>query len=120
MLQRIAPLTFFIDRIAMAITAPMVTRRGMMLSQVAEPSRLKLEMPTSVASSLTMMPASCKPRNAMNRPMPAGIAVLTAAGMASKISLRRPVTVSRMKIRPSTRTKTKAFAYVKPKPKQTV
>jgi len=29
-----------------------------------------------------MMPAFCKPRNAMNRPMPAGIATRTACGIA--------------------------------------
>ncbi len=45
-----------------------------------------------------------------NRPMPAGIASRTAPGIASKIRFRRPVTVSRMKIRPSASTSTRALA----------
>ena len=95
----------------MAKTAMMVRIIGKMLAHVAEPEKtLKEERLTSVAPSSTTIPAFCRPMNAMNRPIPAEIAVLTAAGMASKIILRRPVTVSRTKTMPSTRTRTSAFA----------
>ena len=36
-------------------------------------------------------PASTKPMNAMNRPMPTPIAVLSASGMASNTAVRKPV-----------------------------
>ena len=48
---------------------------------------------TSVDSSLTISPAFCNPRNAIKRPIPAGIAFLTASGMAEKSLARIPVIV---------------------------
>ena len=83
---------------------------GMMLPHVAEPSRLKEARVTPVEASGTTRPAFWTPRKAMNRPIPAGIAALTALGIASKIMRRRPVTVRRTKIRPSARTKSRALA----------
>ena len=109
--HRTAPLTFFLDMAPMAKTAMMVTSIGKMVAQVAVPEKtLKEERLTRVAPSSTTMPAFCRPMKAMNRPIPAEMAVLTAAGMASKIILRRPVTVSRTNTMPSTKTSTRAFA----------
>ena len=95
---------------AMASSAKKVTSMGMMLPQVAVPEyRLKEARPTRVELSTTR-PAFCNPRNAMNRPIPAGMAIRTADGMASKILRRRPVMVSRVKMMPSASTSTRALA----------
>ena len=45
-------------------------------------------------------PASMRPMNRMNNPMPAVIASFSGIGTASKISLRRPLTASATMIRP--------------------
>ena len=47
---------------------------------------------------------------AMNRPTPAGMVKRTDLGMASKIFLRRPVTVRMTKAIPSKRISTRALA----------
>ena len=85
---------------------------GMTVAQLtlALLNRLKEPRVTPVLASFATRPTFCRPRNAMNRPMPAGMALRTASGMAVKIFLRRPVMVSRMKMRPSTRTNTRALA----------
>ena len=110
MLHMIAPLKPFLERTAMAITVASVTSRGMMLPHVALPSRLKEASVTPVEVLGIISPESWNPRNAMNRPMPAGIACLTVFGIASKISFRRPVTVRRIKRMPSTKTNSNALA----------
>ena len=63
-----------------------------------------------LALSPTTSPASCRPKKAINRPMPAGTAFLTAGGMASKMVLRRPVTVNSTNSRPSVKTNNSALA----------
>ena len=120
--HRTAPRTPFLDRTAMSTRARTVTIMGMTVAQLtlALLNRLKEPRVTPVLASFATRPTFCRPRNAMNRPMPAGMALRTASGMAVKIFLRRPVMVSRMKMRPSTRTNTRALAEVKPKPTQTV
>ena len=58
----------------MEITA---TMSGMTLAH--EPlKRLNEARVTPVEASLTTRPESCNPRNAMNKPIPAGIAAFTA------------------------------------------
>ena len=90
----------------MEITA---TMSGITFSH--EPLKRLNEARVTPVDSLGMTsPESCKPRNAMNKPIPAGIAAFTAWGIASKIILRSPVTVRRIKMIPSRRTKTSAFA----------
>ena len=71
---------------------------------------LKDERLTSVDSSLTISPAFCNPRNAMKRPIPAGIAFLTASGIAVKSFVRIPVTVRIINTIPSNNTSTSALA----------
>ena len=119
--HRTAPLTFFLDIAPMAKTVMIVSRIGNSCAQVTPPvntlSEVKL---TSVEALPTTIPAFCMPMKAMNRPIPAEMATLTACGMASKMILRRPVTVSRTKTIPSTRTMTSALAYVSPMPTQIV
>ena len=96
-----------IDRIAADPLFPL--SREEIVSQL-DPALYNGRSVSQVEELFTTMPAFCRPMNAMNRPIPAEIAVLTAAGIASKIILRRPVTVSRTKTMPSTRTRTSAFA----------
>ena len=65
----------------------MVTSRGIISAQVVWPNiRLKECRSTSVESLFTTMPLFCRPRKAMNRPMPGAMAAFTAFGMASKIT----------------------------------
>lgn len=59
---------------AIASSATMVTTIAMMPTFQPFASRLKDASVTPVDALGMMMPAFCKPRNAMNRPMPAGIA----------------------------------------------
>ena len=95
----------------MAITTASVIKMGMTSAQEAEPnSMLNDARLTNVCESATTMPAFCSPMKAMNRPTPAGMVIRTGAGMASKIFLRSPVTVSRTKAMPSSRISTRAFA----------
>ena len=105
-----APLTFFLAITAMASTAAMVTSMGITPGQAPSFSRLKEARVTPVAASLATMPAFCRPMNAMNRPMPAGIATRTDWGIAWKMVLRRPVTVRTMNSTPSKSTSTRALA----------
>ena len=93
---------------------------GITLAHVALPSRLRETRLTSVELLATTIPAFCRPINAMNRPIPAGMAFFTQSGIAVKIALRSPVTVSIIKTIPSISTSTNALAYVKPKPMQIV
>ena len=65
---------------------------------------------TNVSGSATIMPAFWSPMKAINRPTPAGIANRTDVGMASKIFLRKPVTVRMVKAIPSKRIRTRALA----------
>ena len=58
--------------------------------------------------------------NAMKRPIPAGIAFLTAVGIASNMIFLRPVTVRRINTRPSMSMRRSAFANESPKPRTTV
>ena len=57
-------------------------------------------------------PASTRPMNVMNRPMPTAIAVLSWRGTASKTSLRKPVNTSTRMMRPSSTTRPIASAHV--------
>ena len=109
--HRTAPLTFFLDIAPMAKTVMIVSSSGKTVAHVTLSERRLNEVRlTSVAPSSTTIPAFCMPMKAMNRPIPAEMATLTACGMASKMILRRPVTVSRTKTMPSTRTRTSALA----------
>ena len=65
-----------------------------------------------VASLFTMIPAFCKPMNAMNKPIPAPMALRRLKGNASTIFSRKLVTVSRMNMIPSKSTAVKANCQV--------
>ena len=62
-----------------------------------------LPMVTNVAVFSTMMPAFFSPMKAMKSPMPAPIARLIDAGIASTMSVRMLVSVSTTKMKPSMR-----------------
>ncbi len=96
---------------AIITSAIIVTNLGIISVHDALPLRmLKDERLTSVDSSLTISPAFCNPRNAMKRPIPAGIAFLTASGIAVKSFVRIPVTVRIINTIPSNNTSTSALA----------
>ena len=59
---------------------------------------------TSVAPSATITPPFWKPMKAMKSPIPQPIARRRLAGMALTMAVRKLVTVSRMKMRPSMNT----------------
>ena len=105
-----APRTFFLLMAPMANTARTVMSMGKIVAHVSVPvNTLKECSVTQVEELFTTMPAFCRPMNAMNRPIPEEMATLTEWGMASKMSLRRPVTVSRTKMTPSNSTSTRAL-----------
>lgn len=108
--HKMEPLTFLCESTAIKRRDATATISGMTFAQPAPPKRLKEARVTPVEELGTTTPESCKPKNAINKPMPAGIAALTAAGIASNIILRSPVAVKITKSTPSKRTNTSAFA----------
>ena len=60
----------------------------------------------------TTMPAFRRPMNAINRPIPALMACLMGAGMASMILLRRGETATKKNRAPEISTMAKAFCQV--------
>ena len=132
--QSTAPLTFFLERTATRINARNVTRIGatptpatgtswdtpfasvMETKLVAEnqctlpESRLSEASLTFVDPSKTTMPAFYRPINAINKPIPAGIAILTQSGIAAKIFFLKPVTVKSTNTTPSIRINSNALA----------
>ncbi len=67
---------------------------------------------TGVPEPRATKPASTRPISAMNSPIPTLIACLSASGIAFMISVRRPVTASRMITAPSSTTRPMACAHV--------
>ena len=107
---RIPPFIFFCENTAIRSSEITATISGITSAHFAPPNRLNEASVTPVEESGITSFASCKPRNAINKPMPAGIAFFTAGGIASNTILRSPVTVSKMKTMPSSKTNTSAFA----------
>ena len=62
-------------------------------------------MPSSTGvamlAGIRTKPASTRPMNAMNRPMPTLIAVFSSSGTARNTAVRKPVSTSTRMIRPS-------------------
>ena len=70
-----------------------------------------------VASLLIVMPASRKPTNAMNRPMPTPIESLISIGTARMIASRRPARTRTSAITPSITTHAIATCHGSPRPR---
>ena len=94
---------------------------GITVAHVALPlKRLNDTRLTQVEASATTIPASCNPINAIKRPIPAVIAILTHIGIALNNFARTPVIVKIINNTPSNNTSTSALAYERPKVKHTV
>ena len=96
---------------AIIINVNIVISLGITVAHVALPlKRLNETRLTHVEVSATTIPASCNPINAIKRPIPAGIAILTHIGMALNNFARIPVTVKTTNNKPSNNTNTNPLA----------
>ena len=105
------PLIFFTTS-QLVIISPIIARRVFLF--------VRSPIATKVDSLFTIIPAFCRPMNAMNNPIPALMAVFIVCGIASTIASLILVTVRSMNISPSMNTAVRANCQEQFIPKQTV
>ena len=108
--MRIAPLMFRACSTAM-----------MKKPAIASPTSIvfRFPSPTRTASSLTMMPAPCRPMNAIKTPIPAAMPIFSDVGMSFTMLSRSLVRVSSMKRIPSIKMAASATSHDMPIPSTT-
>lgn len=109
--MKMAPGTFLIIKIKVT-TKPKTVKR--VAESENEPS------PTRVDLLATINPPCCRPKNAINKPIPAEIAYFRFAGIASIIFSRNLKMVIKTKINEATNTAAKAVCQLTPIPITTV